>query len=74
MKVNCLACGHTVALDDVYDDYVGLIKCFVCGALLEIRTDQGHIKTVQFVKMVPRVPESSELLDAPDMAEASAGR
>ena len=46
MKVNCLSCGHNVNLDEVYDDYNGLVKCFACGALLEIKTHQGQLKTV----------------------------
>jgi len=54
MKINCLSCGHKVDLDDVYDDYEGQVKCFVCGALLEIRAEEGHLKSLKFVKMVPR--------------------
>lgn len=54
MKINCLSCGHKVDLDDVYDDYEGQIKCLACGALLEIRTEDGSLKAVKFVKLVPR--------------------
>ena len=50
MKINCVSCGHKVDLDDAYDDYEGQVKCFVCGTLLEIRTDQGNIKSVGVVK------------------------
>ena len=46
MKVNCLSCGHTVDLDEAYDDYEGLVKCFACRALLAIRTEGGSLKTV----------------------------
>jgi DNA-directed RNA polymerase subunit RPC12/RpoP len=49
MKVNCLACGFKVDLDDAYDDYEGPIKCFACGAILEICTEQGSIKAVKLV-------------------------
>jgi len=49
MKMNCLSCGHVVDLRDSYDDYEGQIKCFVCGALLSIRTENGQVKSVQFV-------------------------
>jgi ribosomal protein S27E len=49
MKINCLSCGHKVDLDDVYDDFEGLIKCFACNALLEIRTEQGQLKYINFV-------------------------
>lgn len=49
MKVNCLSCGHKVDLDDVYDDYKGPVKCFACGALLEIKTLRGQLKAVNVV-------------------------
>ena len=54
MKINCLSCGHNVDLDDVYDDFEGQVKCFACSALLEIKTEEGKLKSVQFVKLVPR--------------------
>ena len=50
MKVNCLSCGFKEDLGDAYDDYEGQVKCLTCGALLEIKTDQGTIKAVQLVK------------------------
>ena len=46
MKINCLSCGHKVDLDDVYDDYEGLVKCLCCGTMLEIKTDEGRLKRV----------------------------
>jgi hypothetical protein len=46
MKINCLCCGHKVDLDDVYDDYEGCIKC-LCGAMLEIKTQEGQLKAVK---------------------------
>ena len=46
MKLNCLSCGHSVDLHRDYDDYEGQVKCFVCGALLTIHTEDGHIKSV----------------------------
>jgi hypothetical protein len=49
MKINCLSCGFKVDLDDSYDDFEGPIKC-ICGALLEIRTDEGALK---FIRLVP---------------------
>lgn len=54
MKINCISCGHKVDLGNDYDDFKGEVKCFVCSALLEIRTEEGNIKSVKFVKMVPR--------------------
>ena len=37
MKINCLGCGFKVDLASAYDDYVGQIKCFACGATMESR-------------------------------------
>jgi DNA-directed RNA polymerase subunit N (RpoN/RPB10) len=45
MKINCLSCGHKVELDDAYDDYAGQVKCFACGAILEIKTAEGKLKS-----------------------------
>lgn len=60
MKINCLSCGHTVVLDDAYDNYEGQVKCFACGAILEIKTEEGHVKTVQFLKIALR-PSTEEV-------------
>jgi DNA-directed RNA polymerase subunit RPC12/RpoP len=46
MEVNCLLCGHKVGLGDAYDDYEGEVKCVACGGLLEIKAEQGSLKSV----------------------------
>ena len=46
MKINCLSCGFKVDLDETYDDFEGPIKC-LCGALLEIRTEEGMLKAIK---------------------------
>jgi hypothetical protein len=48
-----------VDLDDAYDDYEGPIKCFACGAILEICTEQGSIKAVKLVNTAP-LPSAEE--------------
>lgn len=48
MKINCLNCGHKIELDDVYDDYEGLVKCMTCRTLLSIKTEDGRLKGVNF--------------------------
>jgi len=48
MKINCLSCGFKVDLDDVYDDYQGLIRCFACTAMLEIKTEEGQLKSIRW--------------------------
>lgn len=47
MKINCLSCGHKIELDDVYDDYQGLVKCVTCGAMLDLKTEEGRLKSVR---------------------------
>jgi predicted RNA-binding Zn-ribbon protein involved in translation (DUF1610 family) len=49
MRVNCLSCGHKVELDDAYDDFEGPVKC-LCGAMLEIRTEEGRLKAIRIAK------------------------
>jgi predicted RNA-binding Zn-ribbon protein involved in translation (DUF1610 family) len=46
MKINCLSCGFKVDLDETYDDFEGPIKC-LCGALLEIRIEEGMLKAIK---------------------------
>lgn len=61
MKINCLSCGHTFDLDDeAYDTYEGLVKCFVCRALLDIKIEEGKLRKVRVANMVASsLPESS---------------
>jgi ribosomal protein S27E len=47
MKLNCLSCGHWMDLRDAYDDYEGQVKCYICGALLFVRTCEGQVKAVE---------------------------
>jgi len=56
MKINCLSCGHNVELSETYDDYAGLIKCFVCAALLEIKAEDGNIRSVQLSNFQSAAP------------------
>jgi hypothetical protein len=44
MKLNCIACGHNFQVDDAYDDYEGPVRCWVCGALLEIKAIDGSLR------------------------------
>ncbi|MFZ0451198.1 MAG: hypothetical protein WAL98_18325 [Desulfatiglandaceae bacterium] len=53
MKINCLSCGFKVDLDDVYDDYQGLIRCFACAAMMEIKTEEGQLISVIWATVSP---------------------
>jgi hypothetical protein len=48
MKVNCLGCGFKVDLASAYDDYEGQIKCFACGKIMQIATQEGNVRAVRF--------------------------
>jgi DNA-directed RNA polymerase subunit N (RpoN/RPB10) len=63
MKLNCLSCGHTVDLRDGYNDYDGQVRCFTCGALLAVRTQEGQVKWVELV-VSPRPDTNSRLQGA----------
>ncbi|MGO8761908.1 MAG: hypothetical protein ACLP2P_08420 [Desulfobaccales bacterium] len=61
MRINCLACGHKVELDDAYDDFEGPVKC-LCGAMLQIRTEEGMLKSIQVAESLSRpVPKVKRL-------------
>jgi DNA-directed RNA polymerase subunit RPC12/RpoP len=60
MKLNCLSCGHSVDLRDSYDDYEGPVRCYVCGALLLIRSKDGGLRSVERVSPIPRTGFFSE--------------
>jgi len=45
MRLNCLSCAHTIDVDSAYEDYDGKIKCVICGAVLNIKTEEGKIKS-----------------------------
>jgi hypothetical protein len=53
MRLNCLACGHKVELDHAYDDFEGPVKC-LCGAMLEIRTEDGQLKGIKVAEVISR--------------------
>lgn len=49
MRINCLGCGHLLDIGDDYDDYKGPAKCNICGATLEIRTEEGNVKSTKLL-------------------------
>lgn len=54
MKINCLSCGHGVALDETYSDYEGPVKCYACAALLDVKLTEGRIQSVKLSKRAGR--------------------
>lgn len=63
MKVNCISCGHNMMLDEAYDDFEGLIKCYVCGALLQVKTSDGKIKSVNLTGNQCQTPATKADVD-----------
>ena len=53
MKINCLGCGFKVDLASAYDDYEGRIKCYACGATMQIETQEGSLRAVRSVEEAP---------------------
>jgi len=46
MKINCISCGYKFELGDAYEDFNGPVKCYICGATLEIKTEEGKLKSI----------------------------
>jgi hypothetical protein len=59
MRINCLSCGFRVELDETYEDYEGQLRCYVCNAIMEIKTKDGKVKSAKLARSVDR-PELQE--------------
>ena len=47
MKVNCTSCGYEVNLDLIwFEDYKGSVKCFCCGAMMEVMVTKGFVYSI----------------------------
>ncbi len=58
MKINCIACGYTITLDDdVYSDYESQVKCFTCKSMLEIKTEEGKLRSIRRVAQIKPDPD-----------------
>jgi hypothetical protein len=57
MRLNCLSCGYTVDLDNAYWDYDGQFKCVICGAVINIKTEEGKLKSASVAKAGQRSSE-----------------
>jgi hypothetical protein len=47
IKLNCLACGHTLDLSDAYEDYDGEIRCWGCHTSLLVSLHEGKLKSLK---------------------------
>jgi len=55
MKIICISCEREVNLDHkVFEDYQGPVKCFSCGAMLEIQTSRGVLGSMNALSDLPQ--------------------
>ncbi len=55
MRINCVSCGHEINLNhDLFDDYEGPVKCFVCSTVMEIIATEGVINSIDLLSILPR--------------------
>ena len=47
MKIKCACCAREINLDHkVFENYDGPIKCFRCGSLMQVRTEEGNLSSL----------------------------
>ena len=63
MKVICISCGHSLPLDEAYGDYEGLIKCYVCGALMQIKMSEGKLQAMNLPTLSRESQPKAEHVD-----------
>ena len=47
IKLNCLGCGHSMELGDAYEDYEGEVRCWGCGAALDVVLCEGKLRSMR---------------------------
>ena len=58
MQIRCNHCGHNFELDEAYDNYEGEVKCWVCGAILEIKMKDGYLMSSRSARALISVVKS----------------
>ena len=58
MQIRCNHCGHNFELDEAYDNYEGEAKCWVCGAILEIKMKDGYLMSSRSARALISVAKS----------------
>jgi len=54
MRIYCVSCGHEINLNhDLFDDYEGPVKCFVCSTMMEIIAKEGVINSIDLLNILP---------------------
>lgn len=57
MRLNCLSCGYMLDLDNAYADYDGQFKCVICGAVLNLKIEEGKLKSASVANAGQRPSE-----------------
>jgi ribosomal protein S27E len=53
MKVKCISCGHELNLDHlVFDNYEGPVKCFSCSRMMEVKSAEGIVYSVNPLSII----------------------
>lgn len=66
MKVICIHCGHAIDLGESYEAFDGLVRCYVCRGLMELKTDKGKVRAA---RLIP--PPALTKVKAPSAAAGS---
>jgi hypothetical protein len=48
VNINCISCGHKFDVGKAYDDYEGLVRCSTCRTLLDVKIQDGGVRSVRF--------------------------
>jgi hypothetical protein len=68
MKISCLYCGHAFGVDDAYCDYEGLLRCNTCDGLMEVRIQDGLVRSARPGSLAPRIADHRDDEVAPQAA------
>lgn len=73
IKLNCLACGHSVELGEAYEDYAGEVKCWGCQAVLEVTLQEGKLKAMKQGGVAGTAPSSAGPVELPGALSPGSG-
>lgn len=57
IKLSCLACGHSLEIGDAYESYRGVVRCWVCRAVLDVALEQGMVREMRLASSETRRAE-----------------
>jgi hypothetical protein len=60
MNIRCISCGHNLLLDNSYDDFSGLLRCYVCDGLMEIKIADGQLQGLNMAQLPHRHAEAAD--------------